>query len=140
MLDSHRVNTGVPERPILLKYSARYCPVAHVPLPDVLVNVALTEKTEFPVSVHGAVPVHPPPLQPSKREPDAGVAESVTTAPPAKSSVQSLPQLMPVGALATVPLPVPDLVTVISSVLMLVVRHASLEYPEDPAALSARTR
>src|SRR6185503_4978994 len=130
MLDSHRANTGVPVRAILLKYSARYCPAAHVTLPDVLVNVALTESAEFPVRVHGAVPVHPPPLQPSKREPDAGVAERVTTVPPEKGSVQSLPQLMPEGALATVPPPVPDLVTVIASVLIDVVRHASLEYPE----------
>lgn len=45
------------------------------------VNVAVTVVAAFTVTVHGAVPVHPPPLQPVKVEPVAGVAVSVTDAP-----------------------------------------------------------
>src|SRR5438105_478457 len=42
------------------------------------VNVAVTAVAAVMVTVHGPVPVHPPPLQPVNVEPVAGVAVSVT--------------------------------------------------------------
>ncbi|MBI3067056.1 MAG: hypothetical protein HYY82_19210 [Deltaproteobacteria bacterium] len=58
-----------------------------------------------------AVPVHPPPLHPANVEPEAAAAVSTTDVPLAKGSEQSAPQLIPVGALVTVPVPVPAFVT-----------------------------
>jgi hypothetical protein len=55
--------------------------------------------------------VQPPPFQPAKTDPDAGAAVSVTVAPPEKDREQVAPQLMPLGLLVTLPLPVPFLVT-----------------------------
>jgi len=52
------------------------------------------------------------PPQPPKLEPESAVAVRVTEVPAVYGSVQSEPQLMPVGSLVTVPLPLPDLVTV----------------------------
>ena len=54
----------------------------------------------------------PPPFQPSKVSPVAGVAVNVTTVPSAKLKVQTAPQLIPAGLLVTVPLPLPVLLTV----------------------------
>src|SRR5262249_60390339 len=53
-----------------------------------------------------------PPLQPVKVEPAAGVAVNVTAVPIVKDVEQVVPQEIPVGALVTVPLPAPALVTV----------------------------
>jgi hypothetical protein len=53
--------------------------------------------------------------QPAKLEPASAVAVRVTEVLAVYGSVQSeppLPQFMPAGELVTVPLPVPDLVTV----------------------------
>src|SRR5207247_10485427 len=50
--------------------------------------------------------------QPVKVEPAAGVAVNVTEVPLAKLAVHVAPQLIPAGALVTVPLPVPAGVTV----------------------------
>jgi hypothetical protein len=58
------------------------------------------------------VPLQPPPLQPLNVEPAAGVAVKVTAVPLANAAEQVLPQEMPVGALVTVPLPAPALLTV----------------------------
>ena len=44
-------------------------------------NVAMTVVVAFKVTVQGPVPVQPPPLQPVKVEPAAGVAVSVTVVP-----------------------------------------------------------
>jgi hypothetical protein len=56
------------------------------------------------------VPEQPPPLQLVKLEPAAAVAVRVTDVP--KLAEQVVPQLMPLGLLVTVPLPVPAGVTV----------------------------
>ncbi|HEY7539868.1 MAG TPA: hypothetical protein VIF11_06990 [Methylomirabilota bacterium] len=56
--------------------------------------------------------MQPPPLQPENVEPAAGVAVKVTAVPLVKPAEQVLPQEMPVGALVTVPLPAPALLTV----------------------------
>src|SRR5207249_5639438 len=58
------------------------------------------------------VPEQPPPVQPVKVEPAAGVAVNVTAVPLVKLAEQVTPQLIPTGALVTVPLPVPALLTV----------------------------
>src|SRR5437762_13524278 len=74
-------------------------------------KVAVTVVAAESVSTQAPVPEHPPPLQPLKVEPAAGVAVSVTTVPLAKLAEQVAPQLIPAGALVTVPLPVPALET-----------------------------
>ncbi|PQJ95832.1 hypothetical protein CXB77_16750 [Chromatium okenii] len=61
--------------------------------------VALIMTTQAPL------PVQPAPLQPVNVEPVAGLAVSVTGIPLVKLLLQTLPQLMPAGALVTVPLP-----------------------------------
>lgn len=50
-------------------------------------------------------------LHPEKLDPAAAVAVSVTTDPELKLAVQVPGQLMPGGALVTVPLPLPDILT-----------------------------
>jgi hypothetical protein len=64
------------------------------------------------VTVHAPVPEQPPPLQPVKVEPGAGAAVKVTAVPLANAAEHVVPQEMPVGALVTVPVPVPALETV----------------------------
>src|SRR5881296_3542383 len=59
------------------------------------------------VTVQVPVPEQPPPLQPVKVEPAAGVAVKVTAVPPANAAEHVGPQEMPAGALVTVPVPVP---------------------------------
>jgi len=53
--------------------------------------------------------VQPLPLQLAKTDPEAGIAVSVTVVPPENDREQVVPQLMPLGLLVTVPLPVPFL-------------------------------
>ena len=76
------------------------------------VNVAVTVVAAESVTVQAPVPEHPPPLQLLKVEPAAGVAVRVTAVPLVKLAEQVAPQLIPAGALVTVPLPVPAGVTV----------------------------
>jgi hypothetical protein len=57
------------------------------------------------------VPEHAPD-QPVKVELADAVAVNITSVPSLYASLQSEPQLMPVGLLVTVPLPVPAFVTV----------------------------
>jgi len=52
------------------------------------------------------------PPQPVKLEPVSALAVRVTEVLAVYGSLQSEPQLMPAGELVTVPLPVPDLLTV----------------------------
>src|SRR5437870_639690 len=74
-------------------------------------NVAVTVLTVFTVSVHVLAPVHAP-LHPAKVNPASGVAVNVTFAPGGKLALQVVLQLIPAGALVTVPVPAPAVVTV----------------------------
>ena len=58
------------------------------------------------------VPEQPPPLQPVKVEPAAGVAVKVIVVPFAYAAMQVAPQEIPAGLLVTVPIPGPVLLTV----------------------------
>jgi hypothetical protein len=69
-------------------------------------NVAVTDVFAFSVNTHEAVPVQAPD-HPANVDPAIAVAVRVTFDPAAKSALQLLPQLIPVGALVTVPEPVP---------------------------------
>src|SRR5215510_6911720 len=69
--------------------------------------VALTGET-----VQVLVPVQPPPDQPVKTEPPVAVAVRTTAPPDGKLAEQLVPQLMPAGALVTLPLPSPARTTV----------------------------
>src|SRR5437867_12462468 len=71
------------------------------------VKVAVTVVAAETVITHDPVPVHPPPLQPLKVEPAAGVAVTVTAVPLGKLAEHVAPQVIPAGALVTVPLPRP---------------------------------
>ncbi|MBK7001894.1 MAG: hypothetical protein IPH35_18575 [Rhodoferax sp.] len=73
-------------------------------------NVAITLLAAVILTVQVPVPLHAPP-QPAKLLPAAGVAASVTLVPLANAALHVLPQLMPAGALVTVPVPVPLLLT-----------------------------
>jgi len=86
-----------------------------VPVPAVVmlstkvgVKVAVTVVAAETVTVHGSVPLHPPPVQPVKAEPAAGRAVSVTVVPLAKLAEQVAPQVIPMGLLVTVPEPLPS--------------------------------
>ena len=74
-------------------------------------NVALTDSEAVSVTAHEAIPEHAPD-QPTNVMPGPGAAVSVTCVPWSKPAVHTTPQLMPAGALVTVPMPAPDLVTV----------------------------
>src|SRR5947209_20373835 len=81
------------------------------------VNVAVTVVAALRVTVQAPGPEQPPPVQPLKVEPAAGAAVSVTAVPLAKLAAQVAPQVMPAGALVTVPAPVPAFETVRASAL-----------------------
>ena len=61
--------------------------------------------------MHVPVPVHAP-VHPVKTELAPGLAVSVTDVPTVKLALHVSPQLMPEGALVTVPAPLPEFVTV----------------------------
>jgi len=70
-------------------------------------NVAVIVVVAVSVTVHVPAPLHPPPLQPVNVDPTADAAVRVTTVPLPYVAEQLAPQLIPVGALVTVPLPAP---------------------------------
>ena len=76
------------------------------------VKVAVTVWSTFITTLHEPFPLHPPPFQPVNVEPPVGAAVSTTALPIAKSAAQVVPQEIPPGVLLTVPVPVPDLLTV----------------------------
>ena len=67
-------------------------------------KVAVTVVAPLSVTVHGLVPEQPPPLQPVKAKPAAGVAVSATAVPLANKAEHVAPQAIPAGTLVTVPL------------------------------------
>ena len=75
------------------------------------VNVAPTVAAAFMVTLQVDVPLQAP-VQPAKVELAAGVGVSVTAVPAAKLAMHVVPQLMPAGVLVTLPVPVPEAVTV----------------------------
>jgi hypothetical protein len=75
------------------------------------VNVAVTAAAAVTVTTQAPVPVHAP-LHPAKVDPVAATCVNVTAVPLAKLAAHAVPQLIPVGALVTVPVPVPAFVTV----------------------------
>jgi|SRR6266496_2556950 len=75
------------------------------------VKVAVADWSADSVQEQLPVPEHALP-HPEKVEPESGAAISVTAVPCAKVALQVAPQLMPDGALETVPEPVPALLTV----------------------------
>ncbi|PYN84297.1 MAG: hypothetical protein DMD87_28100 [Candidatus Rokuibacteriota bacterium] len=75
-----------------------------------LVKVAVAPRTALMVTLQVPVPAQPP-LQPVKADPAAGAAVRVTTVPEVKKVEQLAGQEMPAGALPTVPVPVPAVVT-----------------------------
>jgi len=74
-------------------------------------KTAVTDVSEVRAIVQGPAPLHPPPLQPVKADVSLGAAVSVTSVPLVKLPVQVVLQAIPVGLLVTVPLPLPELVT-----------------------------
>ena len=78
-------------------------------------NVPVTVRLFDSVTVHGPVPVQPPPLQLVKLDTPSGTGVSTTAVPVAKASVQSAPQLMPPGLEVIAPVP-PVAVTMVLSV------------------------
>lgn len=77
---------------------------------DVL-KVAVTEAAAVRVTAHVPLPLQAPD-HPANVEPELGTAVSVTEVPLAKLALHVVPQLMPVGLLVTVPVPVPASCTV----------------------------
>src|SRR5882672_10410642 len=75
-------------------------------------KVAVTVVAAAAVTVHGRMPLQPAPLQPANTEPAAGVAVRITLVLEVKAPLHVAPQSIPAGLLATVPVPVPVLVTV----------------------------
>jgi hypothetical protein len=74
-------------------------------------KVAVMLPAAFIETVQVGVPAQPL-FQPVKVEPAAGVAVKVTSVPLVNAAEQVAPQLMPAGALVTVPVPLPAFVTV----------------------------
>src|SRR5205814_1699813 len=68
------------------------------------VKVAVTVVAAERVIVHDPVPEQPPPVQPLKVEPAAGIGVNVTAVPLVKLAEHVAPQVIPAGALVTVPL------------------------------------
>ena len=71
----------------------------------------MTVVDAFRVTKQLPVPLQPPPLHPVNVEPAEGVAVKVTAVPLVIPVEQVAPQEMPAGALVTLPLPVPEFVT-----------------------------
>jgi hypothetical protein len=79
-----------------------------------VLKFAVTACAALIVTVQVPVPVQFP-LQPVKVDPPVAVAVSTTCVPTAKLSVQTAGHVIPAGVLATLPVPVPAMLTVRSS-------------------------
>jgi hypothetical protein len=89
-----------------------------------LLNVAVTAVAAVTVTTQVPAPAHPPPLHPANVDPSDGAAVNVTCAPLAKFAEQVVGQLIPAGALVTVPDPVPASATVNAKLFVLVLKVA----------------
>lgn len=98
-----------------------------------VLKVALTAVSLLICTVQAPVPPQAPP-QPAKMDPEAATAVSVTVVPPENDREQVVPQLMPLGLLATVPVPVPFLLTWSVNVPLLPLPLAS-KPPAEAAAV-----
>jgi LEA14-like dessication related protein len=78
---------------------------------ELAVKFALTDFAASMVTLHAPVPLQAP-LQPANVEPESGVAVKLTTVLLAKLAEHVVPQEIPAGELATVPVPVPLFVIV----------------------------
>ncbi len=106
-------------------------------------KVAVTFWLAFKVTTQVELVLQLPPDHPVKEEPLAAVAVSVTEVPGAKLALQACPQLMPEGALVTVPLPLTATVstgeelkfavTEVFCVTVMVQAPAPLQAPAQPA-------
>ena len=83
---------------------------ARPPLAGAAEKIAPTVLSLARVRLHSVAPEHAP-VHPVKVEPPLGFAVSVTDVPLAKLALHVGPQLMPAGALVTVPVPLPELAT-----------------------------
>ena len=111
--------TGRPDVAVALTETGDWSSVLLASVPKLIVwfngarvKAALQAVSAFRVTIPSAQSGLPD--QPVKVDPAAAAALSVTTVPAVYDCEQSLPQLMPAGLLVTVPLPVPDRVTVSS--------------------------
>ena len=92
------------------------------------------------VTVQVPVPEQPPPLQPEKVEPAAGVAVRVMAVPLANAAEHVAPQAMPTGLLVTVPLPAPVLEIVNENVgVRVTVKLAVARLPAASRAVTVNT-
>jgi hypothetical protein len=113
--------TTVPAVKLLVQVVPQFKPAGEevttpVPVPVLTIEIdgcgiwaklAVTLRAALIATLHElAVPLQEP-LHPAKVEPVPGVAVRVTVASCAKLALQVAPQLMPVGALVTVPVPAP---------------------------------
>jgi hypothetical protein len=87
------------------------CPIPIVTGLLPLLNVAVTAVAALNVTMQVPVPAQPPPLQPAKVELADADAVNFTCVPLAKFAEQVVGQLIPAGALVTVPVPVPASIT-----------------------------
>ena len=88
-------------------------------------NVAVTVVSALSVTVHEAVPEHPPPDQPAKTEPGSAAALSVTEVPCAHWKRQVDPQVTPAGFEVIEPEPLP----VLAAVSRLTAHDGNLKLP-----------
>jgi hypothetical protein len=88
------------------------CTVSCTGTAAALVKVAVTDVAAVGLTVHAAMPLHPPPDHPANTDPELGVAARLIEEPLAKLALHVEPQLIPAGVLVTVPVPLPALVTV----------------------------
>ncbi len=100
----------------------------------------MTVVAALSVTVQVPVPEQPPPLQPEKVDPAAGVAVKVTAVPLANGAEHVAPQEMPTGLLVTVPLPAPVLETVNENVdVKVTVKLAVARLPAASRAVTVNT-
>ena len=98
----------------------------NVKLLTLAVKFAVTAVDAVNVTTHVPVPSHGPAPQPANVDPLVGAAVNVTAVPLAKPAAQLVGQLIPAGALVTVPVPVP------ASVMVNVGFAAAVPVPVNP--------